>query len=153
MEIKITPPKWFISEINHILKEQRRIDMVDNRKEEWPYGFDESMTAEDVTKEMVMRLVRSKSELDALTEAEQKGIEALGEELHDARNLLGITRNELARRTGLNSAFIPLIEAGRVTMRNITNTQVLDTLATALSLSKNELLMDSLCRYTDYLLD
>jgi len=100
-----------------------------------------------------MRLVRSKSELDALTEAEQKGIEALGEELHDARNLLGITRNELARRTGLNSAFIPLIEAGRVTMRNITNTQVLDTLATALSLSKNELLMDSLCRYTDYLLD
>jgi|TARA_R110000824_G_scaffold52052_6_gene144685 ribosome-binding protein aMBF1 (putative translation factor) len=149
MEIKITPPKWLISEINHMLKEQRRIDMVDNKNEEWPYGFDESKTMTEVNQEMVRRLVRSKKALDALTEAEERGLEALGDEIQEARSKLGITRQELARRTGLNESFIPLLEAGRIPLQDITQTKVLDILAPALSLSKNELLFDSLLKYTE----
>lgn len=127
--------------------------MVDNRNEEWPYGFDESKTMTEVNQEMVMRLVRSKKALDVLTEADEQGLETLGIEIRNAREKLKISMQELARLTGINGAFIPLLEAGRVPLHDITQTTVLDTLCAALSLPKNELLLNSLFRYTNKLLD
>ena len=127
--------------------------MVDNRYEKWPYGFDESKTMTDINKDMITRLIRTKEVLDALSENEARGLEALGEEIQRTRYKLGITRHELAKATGLNAAFIPLLEAGRIPLLDITETTVLDTLAPALSLSKNELLIDSLFRYTKGLFD
>ena len=128
--------------------------MIDNRHDEWPYGFDESKTMTEVNQEMVMRLIRSKKALDALTEDDERGLEALGTEIRNAREeKLKVSMQELARLTGINGAFIPLLEAGRVPLHDITQTTVLDTLCAALSLPKNELLLNSLFRYTKKLLD
>ena len=127
--------------------------MFDNRYAEYPFGFDESKTTAEINFAIINRLIETKAELNALTEDEERGLEALGTELRGVRKELELTRSELARSTGINPAFLALLEAGRVPLQEVTETTVLDTLAAALSISKNELLLDSLYRYTNKLLD
>ena len=137
MEFKITPPAWFISAINHKLAEKRKeVKNMEIRKE-WPFGFNEAETMVEVNKRMIHKLLERKNV--KLTNTEERALIALGIEVNEAREEgAGIFMHELARRSGLNASFIPILEHGKALPEEITP-EVLDSLATALSIQIQDL--------------
>ena len=137
MEFKITPPAWFISAINHKLAEKREERRVMEIKSEWPFGFDEAETMVEVNKRMIHKLLERKNTI--LTNTQERALIALGIEVNESREEgAGIFMHELARRSGLDASFIPILEHGKALPEEVTP-EVLDSLATALSIQIQDL--------------
>jgi len=104
---------------------------------EWPFGFDENDMMLSANQYMVHKLLERKN--ITLTEEENRALIALGIEVSEAREEgAGIGMRELAKRSGLNVSFIPILEAGKALPDEITP-EVLTSLAAALSIKIQDL--------------